>query len=135
MADVHIYALAPLPHRTSPAVAISSIVLLLLKRKKLILQLLCHRKIHTNLCLFFTIRAVLRLGYLFTGCLRLRKVYEERLLFFALLLPLVKTISQDDTALSFNHRVLQVNHKMLKHSWRSSIVNKTVVEMHLVCLL
>lgn len=125
---MHIYAFAPLPHRMSSAVAISSTALLLLRSKELMLQLLYHRKINTNLCFFFTIRAVQSLDCLFAGCLRLRKVYEVRLLVFALLLPLVKTISQDDAALSFNHWVLQANHKMLKHSWSSSIVNKTVVE-------
>lgn len=124
---MHIYALAPLPHRISSAGTISSRALLLFN-KELMLQLLYHGKINTNLCLFFTVRAFLSLDHLFPGCLRLRKVYEERLLVFALLLPLVKTISQDDAALSFNHRILQVNHKMLKRSWSSSIVNKTVAE-------
>lgn len=37
----------------------------------------------------------------------LREVYEEGLFDFVLLLPLIKSISQDDAALPFHHGVLQ----------------------------
>lgn len=121
------------PHRIFSAVAISSTALLLLKMKEPMLQLFYHRKLNANLCqvrrglgwrvrISFTIHwglgVVLSLEFVLTDCLRLREVYEERLLLIALLLPLIKTISQDDTALPFYHRVLQENDKTLKHTWK-----------------
>lgn len=104
------------------------------------LQLFYHRKLNTNLCqlrkglswrvrisltISWELRVVLSLEFVLTDCLRLREVYEKRLLLFVLPLPLIKTISQDDTALPFNHRVLQENDKMLKHTWARSILIKT----------
>lgn len=49
---------------------------------------------------------ILILSFLLTGSLGLREVDEERLLVFCLPLPLIKAISQDDTALSFYQGVL-----------------------------
>ncbi len=97
----------------------------------MVLTIYCYGKPNTNLCqgrgglvwkaLFLWIFFIVSWGHgairiiclLLTRSLGLRKVNEERLLVFFLLLPLIKTISQDDTALSFDQGVLWGRRKIV----------------------